>query len=270
MFRFFGENNLDLITKVLNRIIVDVPIIELFGYDVKIFEGKLKQLTSTKEMNLLFENENQKIDGLLESFSNYRDLFDKKSSFVYNNNLDTDYLDEHGFESWGEYYTTDIKDSTLKKIIEHLIHRTNEDSDAAMNIASRLIPKECEYYKNKITQCYLISKSKFVEKTPAELTSTEKISIIGKKIDVVRIFEAMRKAKITSDKQGEIKKYGNIFTDENFVDNYYAERRRLERDQSSSNSKEIIDFIKILCETSIKDKNPEIEQIINHLEKLQK
>ena len=100
--------------------------------------------------------------------------------------------------------------------------------------------------------------------------SPEKISIIGNKIDVVRIFEAMRKAKIISDKRGEMKKYENIFTDENFVDKYYAESRRLERDQSSSNSKEIIDFIKILCETSIRNKNPEIEQIIKHLEKLQK
>ena len=100
--------------------------------------------------------------------------------------------------------------------------------------------------------------------------SPEKISIIGNKIDVVRIFEAMRKAKITSVKQGEMKKYGNIFTDENFVDKYYTERRRLERDQSSSNSAELIEFIKILCESSLKDKDPEIEQIITHLELLQK
>jgi len=269
MFRYFGDNNLDLIAKIWNRIIVDIPIIELFGFDVKIFKEKMKPLTSVKLINILFEGWDRNIDDLLESFSKYRVSYDEKRSFVYNENLDYDYLEEQGMESWGEYYTADIKDATLKEIIIHLFHRTDNEymnEDDTMDLASKVIPEECYDYKNKITQCYLLKLGKV---KPASTDTTEKFSIIGKQVDIVRIFEAMSEVGIISSKT-EIKQIAKLFfTDPvditSFEKNYNATAHRLKDQASLSTSKNLNHFIKSLSERL---RQQDVDDLIRHLEKL--
>jgi hypothetical protein len=105
-------------------------------------------------------------------------------------------------------------------------------------------------------------------------TDIERIKIKSSLTDVVRIFEAMKKAEIIFNKT-EVKQFAQLFYSEpieklNFERKYNSAKSRIIKEKSSSNSKELVEFIKYLCEDGLIRKDSEIDEIIKHLEQIQK
>ena len=102
----------------------------------------------------------------------------------------------------------------------------------------------------------------------------ERIMIKSGLSDVVRIFEAMKEAGIISLKT-EVKQFAELFFSEvtdksSFERKYNATKSRMKKEESSSNSKELFEFVTGLISTSYKGKGAEIERIIKRLEEMQK
>jgi len=102
----------------------------------------------------------------------------------------------------------------------------------------------------------------------------ERIKIKSSMTDIVRIFESLKKAEIissmTSVKQIAEQFYAELQDKEIFEKRYNSTKSRLKKEGSSSNSEALVKFIKILCEEGFKNKEMELEDIIKHVEELQK
>lgn len=101
----------------------------------------------------------------------------------------------------------------------------------------------------------------------------ERIKLTSSITDIVRIFEAMKAANII-DNRTPVKAIAHLFYSEendikDFEKKYNAIKYRIKRDESASNSEELLEFIKRLIDECFKGKDAEIEKLIKHLEKLQ-
>lgn len=102
----------------------------------------------------------------------------------------------------------------------------------------------------------------------------EKIKIKSRLFDVVRIFEIMKKAEIISYKT-TVMQIASLFhsNDEDmrtFEKKYNAAKSKMANYNHASNSKELVNFIKYLSEESFRNKEIKLDEIIQHLERLQK
>jgi hypothetical protein len=118
------------------------------------------------------------------------------------------------------------------------------------------------------------SERMLMDKNEIDNDDIERIKILSSMSDVVRILEAKKKAGIISTKT-EVKQIAKMFHTETadsflFEKKYNATKNRLEKEKSSSNSQPLVYFIKILCEEAFHNKEKQIEEIIGHLEGLQK
>lgn len=110
-----------------------------------------------------------------------------------------------------------------------------------------------------------------------ELARTDDIvKITGKygPTDITRIFEAMKKAKIISTKT-EVTQIARIFfakplEQKKFQAGYNAKKNKLEKEKSNSNSQELLNFLKILIKEGFSKKDKDLEELLNHIEELQK
>ncbi len=102
----------------------------------------------------------------------------------------------------------------------------------------------------------------------------ERIKIKSSMTDIVRIFESLKKAEIISSKTSVKQIAGQFYTElqdkDIFEKRYNSTKSRLKKEESSSNSEALVKFIKILCEDGFKNKERELEDIIEHMEELQK
>ena len=102
----------------------------------------------------------------------------------------------------------------------------------------------------------------------------KKINVKSSITDIVRIFESMKKAGIISSKT-TTKQIAELFFTEvmdliSFEKKYNAAKSKIDNYNHSSNSTELINFIKLLTEDSFKNKDLKIEELIQYLERLQK
>lgn len=121
---------------------------------------------------------------------------------------------------------------------------------------------------------------KEIEKIKKELSSVEQLGAIVKIssktgiTDIVRIFEAMMDAHLIS-MDTEVTQIANIFFKEKldakkFADQYYARKDDIDNYNRNSNSKELVNFVKVLLEKSFNKKGSVLDDIINHIEKIRK
>ncbi len=151
-----------------------------------------------------------------------------------------------------------------------------------------IITKVNNWGKNDITTCVdgiqairevLNRKKKNNEsEEPEEIKDdfnvVDRIKIKSSLTDVVRIFEAMKQAEIISDKT-PVRQYAELFFSDiagqiRFERNYNATKNRIEKLKSTSNSKELLNFILFMIEKCYKGKDSELEKIVRHIEYLQK
>ncbi len=102
----------------------------------------------------------------------------------------------------------------------------------------------------------------------------KKIIIKSQFVDIVRIFEAAKIAGIIWMKT-EVKEFANLFFSNQtssllFEKKYNATVHRITKDESRSNSKELVEFVKCLCSKSFRGDHRALNEIIEYLEKLQK
>lgn len=105
-------------------------------------------------------------------------------------------------------------------------------------------------------------------------TGIKKINVKSSITDIVRIFESMKKAGIISTKT-TTKQIAELFFTEvmdliSFEKKYNAAKSKIDNYNHSSNSNELINFLKLLTEDSFKNKDLRIEELIHYLERLQK
>ena len=99
-----------------------------------------------------------------------------------------------------------------------------------------------------------------------------RIKITSSLSDVVRILSAMIRAKIISMKT-EVKQFAQMFFSEpieqiNFEKKYNATYNRIKKEESSTKSEPLVEFVITLCKEAFKNKPGEIEIIITELEKI--
>ncbi|MGA9292637.1 MAG: hypothetical protein WCE54_10565 [Ignavibacteriaceae bacterium] len=107
-----------------------------------------------------------------------------------------------------------------------------------------------------------------------DVISSNKILILTKKADIVRIFDAMYDTDMIST-QSTIKQIAELFFNEvkaktDFVKIYNSTKDQMEKNESSTNSKKILRFIMLLAERSFRHKRKELDQLINFLVTLRK
>ncbi len=110
--------------------------------------------------------------------------------------------------------------------------------------------------------------------THTNIEGIERLKIKSSFSDIVRIFEAMKQAGIISDKT-PVRQFAELFFSDisgqiRFERNYNATKNRIEKLKSTSNSKELLDFILLMIENCFKGKDLELEKIVRHIEYLQK
>lgn len=131
-----------------------------------------------------------------------------------------------------------------------------------------------------ITYFKEILKEKLIKEALPERSITnvdycgEKIMIKSSVSDVVRIYEVMKRAEIismkTTTKQITAIHYHSTYDQLIFEKKYNAIKSRLERDESSSNSEEYLNFIMLSIENGFKKKGRELEKLVRFIEGLQK
>ena len=102
----------------------------------------------------------------------------------------------------------------------------------------------------------------------------ERMKIKSRFSDVVRIFESMKESGIVSNKT-TVKQFGELFFS-NMADiliferKYNSTKNRIEKENSTTNSEELLNFTLYLIENGFKEKDEALEKIIKHVERLQK
>ncbi len=279
MLKYFGKENTKLIERVYYRLCADIPTIKLFGFDFEQFKNKLGYINDSKEIQKIYKTEKNKAEEFLKSLVTFKAEYHDNDEQVYRDNIDDDWLEIHGYskkysrtiedyaEGWYNYYMEGVENKILVDVFayefkgEYTSLSITESRDAKMVIDK--IEEEINNFLSDITRTYLANVT-----LPSTGTS-EKISIIGKKVDIVRIFEAMLKAGIISSKT-EIKQIAQLFfTDpidiSSFEKNYNATAHRLKDQASLSTSKNLNHFIKLLSERL---RQQDVDDLITHLEKL--
>lgn len=127
-----------------------------------------------------------------------------------------------------------------------------------------------EDIKNQLTVIEAVEKNAGDSLIPKE----ERIKTKSSFSDIVRIFEGMKATGIISIKT-PVKEFAELFFSD-ISDKLYFERKynstknRIEKEKSSSNSKELLYFILYLIEKAYKGKEEELEKIIKYAEEMQK
>lgn len=108
------------------------------------------------------------------------------------------------------------------------------------------------------------------------IIEAEKIKINTSLSDVVRIFESMIEASIISINT-KVRQIVQMFFTENEKEketsletNYNSTYSRIRKEKSTTTSKALVNFVKILIEKSFYNKESILEEILQHIEKLQK
>jgi len=120
---------------------------------------------------------------------------------------------------------------------------------------------------------------KEIEKLEKEVKGIEEegsiVKIAGKYglVDITRIFEAMKEAGIISTKT-EVSQIARIFFAEklkqkDFISKYNSAKKDIKKDFSSSKSKELLEFLKILITVCYNSKEYELLELETHISKLQ-
>jgi hypothetical protein len=108
----------------------------------------------------------------------------------------------------------------------------------------------------------------------SEIKSSKKITIKAGVTDIVRIFEAMKEAEIIS-KKTEVSQIADLFFNtaedkKKFIATYNARKSDITNLDRSSNSTELEEFIITLIEKSFVNKDKVLENLVSHIEQLQK
>lgn len=111
------------------------------------------------------------------------------------------------------------------------------------------------------------------EEMPA-INAEDRIKIETGKLVIVRIFECMKKAGIiwseTPTKDIAELFFSDVQSKLKFVNYYNQTKNRIEKEESATNNKKLLDFTLLLIEKNFKGKEKELEIILRHIEGLQK
>ena len=204
MKKYFGDD-IGRCEKVFYKIINDIPVIRIFGYDINNVKNKMEKSENKEEITQLIEYENGKTETLLNAINDFKTEYHLKWEKRYNNNLDDDWLEEKGYvqendsafdkhyNGWLKYYLEATNDDLLKKILSYGFGSRNGDFDnieekSSVKIFLDQIEKELKNYKDEIFQVYVLKNAK-LEKS-SEYSEEKKVKI---KIDNYQIAEEVIK-----------------------------------------------------------------------------
>lgn len=180
MKRYFGDD-LGLCEKVFYRIINDVPVIRIFGYDMEDVKRRIDRCGNEDELNKLIEVEKRKTEELLKAIHDYKLDYYVKWEKSYKQDVDEDWLEQQGYtdekdlpfdmhyNGWLKYYLEDIQNVNLIEMLKYgftgrLGDFDNINDKNAVKIYLDDIESELKKFKDEIVQAYVLKNAKLIQK----------------------------------------------------------------------------------------------------------
>lgn len=177
MKKYFGDD-VGLCEKVFHRIVNDIPVIRIFGFDTADIKRRIESCRNEEELNQLIEVERGKIEELLKAIHDYKLEYYMKWERRHNQNLDDDWLEEQGYtdkndlpfdlhyNGWLKYYLEDIKNENLISMLKfgfsgRMGEFDNIEEKSAVKIFLDNIEKESKDFKDELVQTYVIISRNF-------------------------------------------------------------------------------------------------------------
>lgn len=177
MKKYFGDDTA-LCEKVFYRIVNDVPVIRIFGFDIEVVKRRIEIGGNEGELDLLIEVEKSKVEELLKAIHDYKLEYYMKWEKRYNQNLDDDWLEEQGYtdkndlsfdlhyNGWLKFYLEDIKNVNLIEMLKwgfsgRMGEFDNIEEKNSVRIFLDDIEKEAKDFKDELVQAYVIISRNF-------------------------------------------------------------------------------------------------------------